>query len=262
MNQSKFFVDFQNITVTHNNTTILHSISIQIPDGEHIAILGPNGSGKSTFIKTLLRELYPVYSEKGSVFKIWGQETWDVFLLRSHFGYVSQDLQFTFNRIISGREVILSGFFNSIGLFFHTITPEMERKADDICNFLEIIHLIDRPFSEMSTGEARRFLIGRALVHDPQVLILDEPSNSLDLNALHMLRRSMRKVASKTAIILVTHSLQDIIPEIKRVILFKNGTIYKDGQKEDVLSDESISDAYDAPVSILYDKGYYYATGY
>ena len=262
MNKSPYFVDFQNITVAHNTTTILHSISVQIPDGEHVAILGPNGSGKSTFIRTLLRELYPVYSETGSVFKIWGQETWDVFSLRSHFGYVSQDLQLTFTRNIPGREVILSGFFSSIGLFFHTITPEMERKADDICRLLEIEHLADRPFSRMSTGEARRFLIGRALVHDPKVLILDEPSNSLDLSALHMLRRAMRRVASRTVIILVTHSLQDIIPEIKRVILFKDGTIFLDGQKEVVLSDESISTVYDVPVNIINDKGYYYATGY
>lgn len=262
MNQSPLFVDFQNITVAHNTTILLHALSVQVPDGEHVAILGPNGSGKSTFIRTIIREHYPVYSESGSVFRIWGQDTWDVFTLRSHFGYVSQDLQVTFTRNISGREVILSGFFSSIGLFFHTITPEMVHKADEILSFLEISHLADRSFSDMSTGEARRFLIGRALVHNPRVLILDEPSNSLDLHALHMLRSTMRKVAGKTVIILVTHSLPDIIPEIKRVLLFKGGTIYQDGPKEEVLSDASIRAVFDVPVRILHDEGFYYTTGY
>jgi iron complex transport system ATP-binding protein len=262
MNHTPLFVDFQNITVALNSTVLLHELTVQIPDGEHVAILGPNGSGKSTFIRTLIREHYPVYSESGSVFRIWGQETWDVFTLRSHFGYVSQDLQYTFHRNISGREVILSGFFSSIGLFFHTITPEMENKADEILSFLELSHLADRSFSDMSTGEARRFLIGRALVHNPRVLILDEPSNSLDLHALHMLRSTMRKVAAHTVIILVTHSLPDIIPEINRVILFKNGAIYQDGPKEEVLTDRFIRAVFDVPVRIIHDDGYYYATGY
>lgn len=262
MTYSDLFVDFQNISVANEGKIILDSISIQIPDGEHIAILGPNGSGKSTFIKTLIREHYPVYTKSGYVFRIWGQDLWDVFSLRSNFGYVSQDLQFTFHRNISGRDVILSGFFSSIGLFFHTITQEMEQKAEDICRFLEISHLINRPFWSMSSGEARRFLIGRALVHNPRVLILDEPSSSLDLHALHMLRITMRKIATKTVIILVTHSLPDIIPEINRVVLFKEGKIFRDGAKEEVLTDATVSSIYEVPVKIRCDEGYYYATGY
>lgn len=262
MPKSPLFIDFQNITVVTGGNTVLNSISIQIPDKEHIAILGPNGSGKSSFIKTIMREHYPVFVETGTVFQTWGKERWDVFDLRSHFGYVSQDLQESFNRNIPGREVILSGFFSSIGLFFHTITPEMKIRAEEISAFLEISHLAGRPFSEMSSGEARRFLIGRALVHNPRVLILDEPSNSLDLHALHMLRKTMRKIATKTVIILVTHSMPDIIPEINRVILLKSGTIFMDGFKEEVLTDKSISSVFEVPVRIQCDNGYYYATGY
>jgi iron complex transport system ATP-binding protein len=262
MKHSPLFIDFRNINVACGTTIVLHDISVQIPDGEHIAILGPNGSGKSTFIKTIMREHYPIYSENGFVFRIWGEEIWDVFTLRSHFGYVSSELQYAFTRNIKGREVILSGFFSSIGLFFHTITPEMEQRTDEILSFLEIAHLAERPIAAMSTGEARRFLIGRALVHNPRVLILDEPSNSLDLHALHMLRKTMRKIAEKTVIILVTHSLPDIIPEICRVILFKSGTIYLDGPKDQVLTDKPIQDAFSVPLRIITDDGYYYATGY
>lgn len=262
MTESQPFIDFQHISVAIDCTIVLKDISVRIPDGEHIAILGPNGSGKSTFIRTILREQYPIFSESGSVFRTWGQDHWDVFTLRSRFGYVSQDLQNTFSRSISVREVILSGFFSSIGLFFHTITPEMIQKTDEIFSFLEITHMADRSFDSLSSGEARRVLIGRALVHEPRVLILDEPSNSLDLHALHMLRTTMRKIASRTVIILVTHSLPDIIPEINRVILFRDGKIFKDGRKEEVLTDASVSSTYNVPVKIRCEDSYYYATGY
>jgi iron complex transport system ATP-binding protein len=256
------FVNFKNVSICINGRNVLNSINIQIPDGEHIAILGPNGSGKSTLIKAITREYYPVYSGTDTVSMIWGRENWDVFKLRSYFGFVSHDLQYTFTRNISGRDVILSGFFSSIGLFFHDVLPEMREKAEEISRFLEISHLMERPFSEMSSGEARRFLIGRALVHNPKVLILDEPSNSLDLTALHMLRTTMRKIAKNTVIILVTHNLPDIIPEISRVILMKEGKIFIDGQKKTVLTNENIKAIFEVPVRIHQEEEYYYAAGY
>lgn len=260
--KNNLFINFKNVSISVNDSIVLDSIDLKIPDGAHIAILGPNGSGKSTLIKAITREYYPVYSENSSVFQIWGEEKWDVFSLRSHFGFVSYDLQYNFTRNISGRDVILSGFFSSIGLFFHKITPEMHKKAEEISRFLEITHLMDRSFSDMSSGEARRFLIGRALVHDPKVLILDEPSNSLDLSALHMLRATMRKIARNKVIILVTHTLPDIIPEISRVILLKKGRIFLDGPKEDLLTDIHIQELFEVPARIHQEDGYYYASGY
>ena len=117
--------------------------------------------------------------------------------------------------------------------------------------------------TEMSSGEARRFLIGRALVNDPKTLILDEPTNSLDLHALHAFRRILRKIAqSGTGIILVTHNLQDIIPEISRVILMKDGSFCNDGPKPDILTDEHIGSLFCVPIRIHKDEGYYYATGF
>ena len=159
---------------------------------------------------------------------------------------------------------MLSGFFSSIGLFLsHNVTPAMEQKADEILEFLEVAHLADRPMTEISTGEARRLLIGRALVHDPGTLVLDEPTNSLDLHALHTFRKTLRKIAqSGTGIILVTHNLHDIIPEISRVVLMRDGAVQKDGPKADVLTGEAIGDLFRVPVSVREEGGYYYATGY
>jgi len=256
-------LEFRNVTVYHGVTKVLDSLSITIREGENIAILGPNGAGKSSFIQTIVRELYPATGDGNVVFRMRGRDVWDVFELRSTIGIVSNDLQFTFARPLTGKEVILSGFFSSVGLFNHTITPAMERKTDEICAFLEIEHVKDRPMTAMSSGEARRLLIGRALVHDPKTLILDEPANSLDLHALHTFRQTLRKVSRcGTGIILVTHHLHDIIPEISRVVLMKNGRFCGDGTKEEMLTDEKIGDLFQVPLHVREEGGYYYATGF
>lgn len=256
-------LEFENVTIFCGMRKVLDSLSITIREGENIAILGPNGAGKSSFIRTILREFYPVAGDKKVIFRIHGQNVWDVFELRSTIGIVSNDLQYTFTRPINGREVILSGFFSSIGLFNQMVTPAMERKADEILAFLEIEHLRDRPMTALSSGESRRLLIGRALVHNPKTLILDEPTNSLDLHALHTFRDTLRKIArSGTGIILVTHNLHDIIPEISRIVLMKNGRFCGDGPKAAMLTDTKIGDLFHVPLHVREEGGYYYATGY
>ncbi|MDD1675798.1 MAG: ATP-binding cassette domain-containing protein [Methanomicrobiales archaeon] len=260
---SPLMLEFNNVTVIKGNKKVLDSLSLKIRDGENIAILGPNGAGKSSFIRTITREYYPSTSTENTVFRIWGMDTWDVFALRPLLGIVSNDLQHAFIRDLPGRDVILSGFFSSVGLFHHTVTPGMEQRADDVMSFLEIDHLRDRPMTEMSSGEARRFLVGRALVHNPRALILDEPTNSLDLHALHTLRGTMRKIArQEMGIILVTHHLHDIIPEISRVILMKEGRFWKDGSKTAMLTDSNIGNLFDVPVHVKEEDGWFYATGY
>ncbi len=256
-------LEFENVTVFRGGTRVLDHISVILQEEEHVAILGPNGAGKSSFVKTITREFYPAIQENGTVFRIWGKEVWDVFDLRPLLGIVSNDLQQTFVRDISGREVILSGFFSSIGLFRQIITPRMEEGAESIMKFLAIDHLADQPIAWMSSGEARRFLIGRALVHNPKALILDEPTNSLDLHALHTFRQTIRRIAqSGIGIILITHNLHDIIPEIHRVILMKEGKFWKDGAKEEVLSEENIGRLFGVSVRIHEENGWYYASGY
>ena len=255
-------LEFKDITVARDRKKLLDSVSIKIYPSEHIAILGPNGAGKSSFIKTITREYYPV-PRKHSLFKIWGQDTWNIFDLRTTLGIISNDLQYSFARDISGMEMVLSGFFSSIGLYRQLVTPKMRRKAKDNLDFLEISNLKDISLTQMSSGEARRFLIGRALVHDPKALILDEPANSLDLHALHKFRKILGKIAkSGVGIILVTHNLTDIIPEISRVILMKEGRFYQDGTKRQLLTDKNMSGLFNTAVKVRKIKGYYYAFAY
>ncbi|RPJ53170.1 MAG: ATP-binding cassette domain-containing protein [Methanobacteriota archaeon] len=256
-------LEFRNVTVVRGGRRVLDNLSVAIGEGENVAILGPNGAGKSSFIKTITRECYPVMQASGVIFRIRGQDAWHVFDLRSMLGIVSSDLQQAFTGDTTGRDVILSGFFSSIGLFYHDITAAMEQKTLDVARLLGIEHLQERPLAAMSTGEARRHLIGRALVNDPRALILDEPTGSLDLHALHTFRTTLRGIArSGTAVIMVTQNLHDIIPETSRVILMKDGRFVLDGPKEEILTDDAIGRLFEVPVHVREEGGWYYATGY
>jgi len=162
-----------------------------------------------------------------------------LFDLRALLGIVTNDLVETCTKPYSALETALSGFFGSIGIWpNHAVTSEMERKGREALRFFDIEHLADHPLTEMSSGEVRRAVFARALVHDPKALLLDEPSNSLDIRAQHEVRGAMRKLAQAgVSILLVTHHLPDIIPEIQRVIGLKNGFIFCDGPKNEILND-------------------------
>ncbi len=257
-------LELRNVTVIQGeeNKKVLDGLSLTIPAGENVAILGANGAGKSSLIKTVTREYYPV-ADGRSVFKVWGRDRWKLFELRDLLGIVSNDLQVACSRDISGLETVYSGFFSGIGLHpGQRVTAGMKKKAAKVMAFLEIEHLKDRKMCVMSSGEARRFLIARALVHDPKALILDEPTNSLDLRSTHHFKEILRKIArSGIHIVLVTQHLPDIIPEITRVVLMKNGRVLEEGPKASLLTRKHISDLFDLPIEIQRKKGYYYALG-
>ena len=238
---------------------VLRDITLRIHSGEHAAILGPNGCGKSTLIKTITRECYPLARAESSL-TILGQDSWNVFELRTLLGIVSNDLMSACTRDITGLEAVLSGFFSSIGIQpYHHVSQPMLDKALAVLDLLEIPHLGERFVNEMSSGEARRILIARAMVHDPVALLLDEPSNSLDAHATLELRALLRRLAqSGTGVVIVTHHLSDIIPEIGRVILLKNGSVHGDGEKARLLTTERLSELFGLSVEVARRDGYYH----
>jgi iron complex transport system ATP-binding protein len=252
-------LDLHNIRVMRGQKIALNDLTLRIGAKEHVAILGPNGCGKSTLIKTITRECYPVSREDSSI-TILGRESWNVFELRALLGIVSNDLMLSCTGDATGRHVVLSGFFSSTNIFpNHTVDATHRGKADAALDRLRISHLADRRVCEMSSGEARRVLIARALVHNPRTLLFDEPCNSLDLSAQQSLRQTMRDLAnSGIGIILVTHELADIVPEIQRVVLMKEGRITADGQKEEILQPERLGALFGVSVEIARRDGYYH----
>ncbi len=252
-------LDLRKIRVMRGGKIVLDDFSLCVHADEHVAVLGPNGCGKSTLIKTITRECYPVV-RAGSSMSILGQRSWNVFELRSLLGIVSNDLMSSCTADASGLDVVLSGFFSSTRIFpNHAIDPKRRELAEAALAELGVAHLAERAVEEMSSGEAKRVLIARALVHKPRALLFDEPCNSLDILAQHSLRETMRSLAtSGVGIILVTHEIQDVVPEIERVVLMSNGRIVADGRKEEILRAKSLSELFGLRVELVRSDGYYH----
>jgi len=192
--------------------------------------------------------------------RILGRERWDVLELRSHLGIVSPDLLASCTTDSTGRDVVLSGFFSSTRIFPHH-HPEKEHleRAEAALARLGIGHLAQRPLLQMSSGEAKRTLIARALVHKPHTLLFDEPSNALDIGAQFQLRETMRELArSGLAILLVTHHVSEIIPEMERVILLQYGGIVADGPKDQVLCEEKLRGLFGVEVWLQKANGFFH----
>jgi iron complex transport system ATP-binding protein len=251
-------IEIRDATVYRGETRVFRNFNLEIESGQSTAILGPNGAGKTTLLKLLACELYPVVQE-GSYVRVLGQERWNVWDLRNHLGIISNDLQNEYLGHVTGKEVILSGFYSSIGTYrYQTFTGEQQTRVAGILHDLGIDDLRDKPFAAMSTGQQRRFLLGRALVNEPKNLILDEPTSGLDLKATFQYLETVRGLLRNGhTVILVTHHVHEIPPEIEYVVLMDQGRVVARGTKAEILDDRSLSKLFDTPIRLVDANGYY-----
>ena len=254
-------------TVIKADRPVLNNLSLTIGVGEHTAIVGPNGAGKSVLVRLLTHEDRAVAPADGSSpVRVFGDDRWNVFELRSQLGIVSADLHQRFvagnsEGRIRGEAAVLSGFLASDGILrYSTVTDEMRKRAGDALERMGAGHLATRWLDELSSGEARRVLLARALVTSPRALVLDEPTTGLDLVARHEFMELVRRIAKGgTTLILITHHIDEIVPEIERVVLLRDGRIVADGAKQSVLTALQLSKLFDAHVAIEEAGGYFYA---
>jgi iron complex transport system ATP-binding protein len=239
--------------------TILAIDDLTLWPGEHVAVLGPNGAGKSTLIDVMTREARPLAIDDGTALEMLGQARWDLFEARALFGVVSPGLTARHARAVTVRDTLISGFFGSVAIPPHAaVTSEMLARADELMSMLGISELAERTVSTLSTGEARRALIGRALAHDPDALILDEPCDGLDPRARAEFIGVMRDLARRDhTLVVVTHHVGDIIPEVERVILLEAGQVSADGAKAETLTSETLSGLFGMELSVVERGGFY-----
>lgn len=253
-------VNFKNINVAYEDKNVLNNINLSIHEAQHTAILGANGSGKSTLIKLFSNDIYPRFSPQMTK-EVFGKKVWDIWELKKHLGIITNDLHYEFTARspwLRGFDVVMSGFYSSFHIYdHHAFSPLHVSKVEEVLAFLKIEHLSEKPISQMSTGEVRKCIIGRSLVHDPKAMILDEPTVGLDFKAQINFVGMMRRIAQKRTIILVTHHLEEIFEEISQIILIKEGMIYKQGKKEEMLCDEYLSFIFDTPLHVSLEYGRY-----
>jgi iron complex transport system ATP-binding protein len=249
------FLELRGVNVARGERVVLHDVNLTIRTGEHVAILGPNGCGKSTLIMAMTCQVYPIERPEMRV-RIFGRERWDLTELRRHFGVVGAELPGERTAVTTGIDAVTAGFFSASTLWPNLhVTPEMRERAREALERMEASHLGQQLVGEMSAGEKRRIVIARALVHRPKQLLLDEPSNALDLAAQRELRETLRRLAQEgTGLVLVTHHLGDILPEIERIILMRAGRIVGDGPREELLTEPRLSELFGAPVRIGRDE--------
>ena len=258
--ESSLILDIQHATVYRGDTRVLSDFSFALREGEHAAILGPNGAGKSTLLKVLSGEVHAMPKDETKVM-LFGEDRWSVWDVRKRIGIVSHDLQRDYLICAVGLNVVLSGFYASNDTYeFQEFSDTQIARAHELMEELGIASLADRRFGHLSTGEQRRFLLGRALVHDPPVLVLDEPTSGLDIKAcfqyLEVLRAQIKK--GKT-ILLVTHHLHEIPPEIDRVIFLKDGKVMADGLKSTLLTNDQVSRLFESTITLVQANGWYQA---
>ena len=253
------FLELQLVNVARGDRVVLHEVNLNIRAGEHVAIMGPNGCGKSTLIMTMTCQIYPIVQPEMRV-RIFGRERWDLTELRKHFGIVAAGLAGELpgqrTAVTTGLDAVIAGFFSASTLWPNLhVTPEMRERAEEALERMEATHLAGQMVGAMSAGEQRRIMIARALVHRPRQLLLDEPSNALDLAAQRELRETLRRLAQEgTGLVMVTHHLGDILPEIERIILMRAGRIVDDGPRQKLLTEQKLSALFNTPVRIGHDE--------
>jgi iron complex transport system ATP-binding protein len=261
-------VDLAHVYVARGASVVLRDVSLRLGRGEHAVILGPNGCGKSTLLKTITCELYPLVRDETRV-EIMGRQRWDLTELKRRMGVVSAEVPPRQALATSGLDAVVTGFFGSSTLWPNlVVTQEMRDHAEDILRMVGGELLREKLVGEMSAGQQRRVMIARAIAgnqgvtseDNAQMLLLDEPSNALDLAAQQDLRELLRELAAKgTAILLITHHVADVIPEIERVALMRDGRIAADGSKAELLTEDVLSELFGRGIHMSERDGYFNA---
>ena len=251
-------IRIENATTWRGATKVFDGFDLTIPANQNTAILGPNGAGKSTLLRIITKKIYPNPSTE-SIVEVLGKSRWNVWELRKQLGIVSQDMQHTYRADVQGFDVVASGFFSSVGIPDHLHIDDQQRsRVEALIQELKIESLSSKLYAAMSTGEQRRFLLARALVNDPHTLIFDEPTAGLDVPGIfHYLKTARKLMQNGKTLVVVTHHVHEIPPEVTHVVMLKKGTVMASGPKEEMLVDETISKLFDVPLKVVDTEGYY-----
>lgn len=248
-------IELDDASVRRGDRQALRGVSLHVPVGRHTAILGPNGCGKSTFIQLITRQLYPMAHDDGRpAVRLFGEHLWDVREIRARLGIVTGSLHDELASVpaLEVEDAVLGAFQARLAAPHpETVTEAMRAQAALALARAQASHLRGRLYRTLSTGEARRVMIARALVHRPPALLLDEPTTGLDPVARQHLLNTLRELAREgVALLLVTHHLEEMIPEIEHLVLLRDGQVVADGPRTELLTADWLSRTFGAPLRL------------
>ena len=247
-------------SVRRGGKYILEDVSFTLNEGENTAIIGPNGAGKSTLVGVLCKKVHPLALDEYS-YSLFSRSRWPVSELRLKVGHVSQSESMVTETTYTVYEIVLSALYSAIGLDFHiTPTAEDEAKALAAIEKVGLSRLKDKCVNTLSSGEKAKALLARSAVNDPPIMLLDEAANALDFPSRADFRQTISLYAREgKTIVMVTHELAEVIEEVSRVVVMKDGHIVADGPKDRILDESLLSEVYGKRVYIDRRDGLYSA---
>ncbi|HEY1172506.1 MAG TPA: ABC transporter ATP-binding protein [Verrucomicrobiae bacterium] len=258
--QSKPVLAVEALTIIRNTQTILDDVSWEVKRGEHWVILGANGSGKTSLLSSLAGYMPPTSGEMAVFDRVYGETDWRE--LRRRIGLVSSSIRQMMADTETGLETVASGKYAMID-FWGPVKRADKVRALEILKQVECEYLAKRPWLYLSQGERQRVLIGRAMMAQPHLLILDEPCAGLDPvareNFLHFLERLATSPSAPT-LVLVTHHVEEIAPAFTHVLMLKGGKVLAAGEKKKVLTAKLLGEAFGAQVKLRSRAGIYSLT--
>ncbi len=243
-------VRLDHVSFIRNHTYILHDISLRIEKGQHWAIIGPNGSGKTSLISIINGYHQPSEGKAEVLGRRFGKT--DLRELRLHIGEAGSEIKNMVHPQDSVTDIVLSGKFASIGLYEMPSEKDMER-AGELLDFFGLSDMAGRSFSILSSGEQQKTIIARALMPEPEMLVLDEPCAGLDPGAREELLDAVQKMCEPQGglvLILVTHHIEEIVPGFTHALALRRGRVVAKGDKKDVLTGKVLSSTFDLGIEV------------
>ena len=244
------WLDFKNTTAYKQNYKVIKNLSIKLFYNERTIILGPNGSGKSSIVDLINRNIYPLV-EKESYFKIFNEELIDIWKVRKYISTVNNEIKLRINKHLKVRDILLSGLY---GKFCKINNPKIEDliKVKELIEKMLLNDIADKKFGYLSDGEKQISIIARAIINNPKVLILDEPSVNIDLKSRIFLIKKIQDLSQLgISILCITHDISLITKDYNRVIFLKDREIIRDGKPSELMTNKNINQLFDIDIKLI-----------
>ena len=244
------WLDVKNTNAYKQNYKVIKNLSIKLFYNERTIILGPNGSGKSSIVDLINRNIYPLV-EKESYFKIFNEELIDIWKVRKYISTVNNEIKLRINKDLKVKDVLLSGIY---GRFCKINNPKKEElnKVKTLLDKMFLNDIADKEFGYLSDGERQISIIARAIINNPKVLILDEPSVNLDLKSRIFLIEKIKNLSQLGICILcITHDISLITKDYNRLIFLKDREIIRDGKPSELMNSKNINKLFDINIQLI-----------